>query len=809
MSSFVKDLRQGARMLVRQPGPALTAVFAFAVGIGLTTAMFSIVHGALAELPFEEAHRLIHLERSNLEAGIDSMEVPVHDLHDWRERQSSFEGLAAFYTGTANLSGPGNPPERHSAGFITANAFELLRVEPLLGRVFQSDEEGPAAPDVVVLGHGVWQSRYGGDPAIVGRQIRVNSRPHTVVGVMPEGFVFPFAEGLWLPLTVGPDDAARGQGITLEAFGRLEDGVSLDQAGLEFSGITAQLADDHPENEGIAAVLKPYTEEYVGEEPTRLLYTMLGAVFLVFLIACANVANLLLARTASRGKEMAVRSALGAGRLRVVRSLVTEVLALAGIGSLFGLALAWGGVRWFDRVIADTDPPFWLDFRVDGTALLFTIGLTFLAALLAGLIPALKVTGGGVHEVLKDESRGATGMRMGLLSKSLVVAEITLSCALLVGAGLAVKSVLQLAAFDFGYDPETIFTARIGLFEEDYPDAASRQRFFGQLEDELAALPGVETAAIGTGFPHNGNGGGRLTVEGETYDRPQDQPFVRQVIVTPSWFEAFEAPALTGRLLADGDRAGALPVAVVTQSFVAQFLPDGQALGRQIRVDQEDPDEPWRTVVGVVPDLYLDGLDDPEPEDQVGVLVPLAQSSERFMSLAVKLPPGAEPMSLTPLVRQAVAGLDPNLPIYWEQSLADVQRQNSWFYWIFGGLFMVFGAVALFLAAVGLYGVMAFSVSRRTHEVGIRMALGARAEQVLGLILRQGLRQIVVGLVLGLGLAFGLSRLLTVILYQVEPGDPLVFSGIAALLATVGLLACFLPARRAARVDPVVAMRAE
>jgi putative ABC transport system permease protein len=805
MGSIARDLRHGLRTLVKTPVLATISVLTFALGIGLTTTMFSIVNGALRDLPLERADRLMHLERNNLSQGIDSMEVTLHDFLDWRQRQHAFQQLAAFYQGTANLSGTEDRPERYDGGFMTANAFDQLGVEPILGRTFVAGEDLPGAEPVVLLGYHVWQSRFHGDPGVVGHTVRLNGRTTTVIGVMPKGFRFPVNQDLWAPLSLDTAGIKRGEGITLEVYGRLKDGVSLDQARADLAAIAVQQAAEHPEtNQGVGSVVKPYTREFIGEEAVQVLSVMLGAVFGVLLIACANVANLLLARSVLRTKEVAVRSALGATRRQILRQLLTETFLLAAGGAAGGLALAVAGVALFNRGLVDTEPPYWLDIRIDPTVLLFTLALVLVASLAAGLLPALQASGSKAAEVLKDESRGSSSFRLGRLSRILVVAEIAVSCGLLVGAGLMIKSIVELRTADFGIVQQGVFTARVGLAEAAYPEPAERQRFFDDLLRSLRALPGVESAALADSLPVAGSGRYRFAVEGAAYPTDNDYPRARLGVVTPGYFETLGVAPLAGRLLAEGDRADGLPVAVVNRPFAEHFFPGASPLGRRIRVGTSDSDKPWATVVGVVPDLHMGGSDNENP---AGFYLPLAQDDARFMSIVARTQ--GDPLALTGAVRRAVIDLDPDLPIYFVRTMPEVIRRNTWFVGVFGALFAAFGAAALFLAAIGLYGVMAFSVSRRTQEVGIRLALGARTGQVLGMVFRQGMVQLGIGLLLGLGLAAALSRGIAVLLFQVEPWDPAVFAAIVAILGTSGLAACLLPARRAARVDPVVALRAE
>ena len=810
MSHFARDVRFAARSLARQPAMALLAILAFSLGIGLVTTMFSITDGALRELPFERADRLMHLERNNLAQDIESMELTYHDMLDWREAQGSFEGIAGFYQGTINLSGDGEEPTRYNGAFMTDNAFAMLRAKPILGRTFAPGDDGPGSDGVVVIGWKLWQARFGGQPDIVGRTIRVNGTLREVIGVMPEGFLFPIREEIWATLPHDPARLRRGEGTTLEAFGRLRDGVTFDQAGADLSRIAAHIAEQHPDtNKGIGAVVKPYTEEYVSGEIRTLLFLMLGATCGVLLIACANVANLLLSRAAVKGKEVAVRSALGAGRWQVMQQTVAESLVLAAAGAAIGVGLAWLSVAAFNRAIAPTDPPFWIDIRLDATALAVVAVATLFAALAAGLAPALQASGKRINEILKDESRGASSLRLGRLSRALVVAQVAVSCVLLVLTGLMVKSVTRLEGADFGIEKDKVFSARVALFEKDYPDRAARQRFFDEVAQRLAALPGVEAAALGDSMPVTGSGGDRFRLEGKDYPNENDRPEAHLAAVSPSYFATLGAHLVTGRDFTTGDRDGSLPVVIVNQSFARKYFGADSPLGKRLGIDgpaEEGADPPtlWATIVGVVPDLYMDGTDNEEPE---GMYVPLAQHDRSFMSLLART--RGEPMALARPVRAMVNSVDANQPLYFVRTVGEAIQQQTWHYRVFGSLFMIFGAVALLLAAVGLYGVMSFSVGRRRQEVGVRMALGAQAPQVVRLIFRQGARQILIGLGIGLAIAPLLSNFLRMVLFGVSPWDPATFALIVTVLSLTGAAACLVPARRAAAVSPLVALRGQ
>jgi len=805
--SFAADLCHGARLFVKQRGLTAIAVLALTLGIGLTTVMFSIIQGAfLRGLPFEEGDRIVAITRADTTNPNNSRgNVSPHDLVDWREAQRSLEPFGAYYEGTINVSGSEGRSERHAGAFVTAGAMAVPRVQPLLGRLFVDGEDRPGAPWVAILGYQLWRDRFQSDPAVLGRLLRVNGRSATVVGVMPDGFNYPSATDIWVPLQQDVLRLARGQGQWLTPVGRLKPGVTLDEAQAEFVGLAQRQAELYPDlNTNATARVWPYIDRFFGPDVVTTLYTMLGAVFGVMLIACANVANLLLARTAVRAKEIAVRTALGATRRRVVSQLLAESFLLALVGTALGLAFAYSGIDLFNRSIVDTNPPFWIDIRLDPAVLLFTAGLTLVATVASGLFPALQASRADVNEILKDESRGSSSLRMGRLSRALVVAEIAVSCGLLVASGLAIKSIVNLKTTDYGFATDTVFTARLGLFESDYPDEASRARFFEDLQRQLRTIAGAEAVTITANLPSSGSDGVELEVEGRTYANEEDYPDTRRVAAAPGFFDAFGRRLLRGRDFTAADGPDASPVAIVNASFAAKFFEGEDPLGRRIRARRRDGQAPWVTIVGIAPDMYIGDLENREPE---GYYIPLAQNPPPFASIAVRA--AGAPMALTAAVRDEVSALDADLPLYWVRTMRQTIDENNWHYQVFGSLFMAFGFAALFLATVGLYGVMAFAVSRRTQEIGVRMALGASSRNVLRLVLRQGLWQIGIGLAIGLVLAAGLSRLLTILLFGVQPWDPGVFATVLATLAAAALLACVVPARRAMRVDPMVALRYE
>ena len=806
MGTFLADLKYGVRMLVKHPGLAAIAIAALALGLGLTTTMWSITWGGILRgLPFEDASRILYLERARPTHGIDSYGVPLSDFAAWREQQRSFEDLAAFTEGTVNLSGPEGKPERFDGGFVTAATFRLLRVRPLRGRLFTDLDNLPGAAPVSIIGWDLWQNRFGGDPEILGKTLRANGVTRQIVGVMPKGFLFPTTAHLWLPREVNPLAMPWGEGDQLQVMGRLKPGVTMASARQEFEAICARLAKDHPkENEGVTPILKRFTEKYIGREPILMLWTMMAAVFGVLLIACSNVANLLLARAATRTKEVAVRTALGASRWRIVSQLLTESLVLSTIGALLGTGIAWAGTRMFMNAIRDTEPPFWIDIRLDGVVLAFSAGITLLAALVSGVLPALQATGTGMQDVLKDESRGASSLRIGRFSRALVVAELALSGGLLVAAGFMIQSVVQLARFDYGIPTSGVFTARVGLFEAGYPDSASRARFWNTLDERLQAIPAQRGAALMTVLPGLEGSGQDFALEGKSYLTEQDYPKTRRVAVTPGWFGTFGVQPIEGRVLGPGDIGGSLPVAVVSRGFAREHFGAASALGQRIRIGGPESTEPWLTVVGVVPDVWYDGTDNDHAMRTV-VFTPIEQGDYRFLSLAVAAK--GDPLAMAQAVQAAVSGIDPDQPIYFVRTLADVIKRSGWFYGVFGALFMVFGGAALFLATVGVYGVMSFSVSSRTREIGVRMALGASTRDVVRMFLRQGGVQALFGLSAGLVLAFLLAKGLGLVMFQVNTHNPLMYAGVTGALGLTSLAASWIPARRAVAVDPNVALR--
>ena len=693
MNDLSGYIRHGVRMLVRRPGLSAAAVIALALGIGLTTTMFSIVYLAVRGLPFEKSEDLVALFRNRPAQGAEFMGVTIHDFQDWREQQTSFEDIAAYYAETVNLGGTEGRPIRYLGAFVSANLFDLLRVQPILGRTFRPEEDHPSTPPVMILSYRAWQDRFQGDPGIIGRPVRANAEMTTIVGVMPEKFGFPGQMDAWLPLRIDALAFRRGggpavEGTQLQAVGRLKDGMTLEAAQTEMSGIAGRLATAYPEsNAGIGVDARRQVDLFIGPEAIAMLYTMLGAVFGVLLIACANVANLLLARTVSRSREVAIRTALGASRSRTIVQLLGETLVLAIVGAGVGLVIAKIGIDFFNASLATQEMPLWFVASLEPGVMAFVIGLTVVSALMAGALPALRASNANVAEVMNDEARGSSSMRMGRISQALVIGQLAVSCGLLVSAGLMIRTVINVTRFDYGFSTSNILTARLGLFEKDYPGSDAQLRFYDELTARLEGRPGIRAVALTSDLPARGGQLQPVTIDGVGYPTPQDHPLAHRIVITPAYFEIVGVQPVRGRVFARTDGPDSEPVAIVNERFAALLFPGRDPLGSRVKLGEDDV--PWRTIVGIVPDLYLGGAIGVNNPRHEGVYVPLAQNVINFMSLAVRTEQNA--LSYASTIQDEVNQIDAALPLYWVRSLADQYALDTWFYRAFGTLFVAFG----------------------------------------------------------------------------------------------------------------------
>ncbi|HEX7316913.1 MAG TPA: ABC transporter permease [Pyrinomonadaceae bacterium] len=794
-----QDLRYGLRTMRREPGFAAVAVLTLALGIGANTAIFSVINAVLLRpLPYRDPARLVTVLHDGWKP------VAPANFLDWREQSSSFESMAAAQLWSLTLTGL-DRPEQLDLLQTSAEMFQVLGVDAALGRTYGAGEDQPGRDHVIVLSHGFWQRRFGGARDVVGRQVTLDGEPYTVVGVMPPDFQFaPFwathAEA-WLPLNLGKRVSDR-RGQSLRVFARLKPGVTLTQSQAEMETINQRLAEQYPrENEGLTVAVDPLHEKVVGKSRPALLI-ILGAVGFVLLIACANVTNLMLAKSALRQREIAVRIALGAGRWRVVRQLLTESLLLSVAGGAAGLLLAY----WSNAALASLGPdtlPRVRTASLDAGVLLFTLGLSVCVGLLFGLAPALRSTKSDLTESLKSRAQGsARGRRHELVRQFLVVGEVAMTLMLLVGGGLMMRSFLRLTSVDPGFDPHGVTTATVRLAGPRYATDEQRAAFFQRLTTQLGSVPGVKSASAINHLPLGGDvwtfG---FTVEGRPAPLDGERPSAVYRVVRPDYFRAVGASLLKGRDFTERDDASAPGVIIVNEALARRQWPGEEPLGKRITLNGERPKS--REVVGVVRDLKQgEWASAPQPEMY---LPHLQDASPRSMTLVVRAAPGAP--EIGPEVRRAVWEIDRDLPVSQVRSMDEVvaasvgqQRFNTL-------LIGLFAATALMLATVGVYGVMSHAVAQRTHEIGVRMALGARGRHVLGMIIRQGLVLTLIGLAVGVAGALALMRVMNSLLYEVSATDPLVFGGVAATLTLTALFACYVPARRAMKVDPVIALR--
>jgi putative ABC transport system permease protein len=810
--SFLQDVRFALRLLLKDRWFSAVAISALALGIGVNATVFTLVNAVLIRgLPFPEADRLyvLGVKPATSTRGGESISYP--DLVDWRSALTSFESLAGFARGGMTVSDARTTPESTPGVWITATAFDLLRQPMALGRGFRRGDDAPGAERVVILGHALWQSRYRGDRGVLGLPVRVNGEPATVIGVMPPGIKFPTNAELWVSAIPSADQQRRRDSRFLTVFARLKPGVSAGQARAELDGVVKRIAAANPASnkELTVGVVETFNERF-NAGPVRIVFlTLMGAVGFVLLIACANVANLLLSRSSTRAREVAVRYAMGATRWRVVRQLLVESLLLAGAGGVLGLGIAVVGTRLFDRAIADVGKPYWIQFSIDGVVIAYLAAICVGTSLLFGLAPALQVARTSVGSILKQGGRGSTGSRqMRAFSSALVVLELALTLVLLVGAGLMARSFLALNAINMGIKPDHLVAMRISLPRASYPTPETRRQFFEQLTPRLATLPGADDAAVTTSMPPFGLWNRELLVDGVAdpgRGKRQESGFVA---ISPSFFATVGVTLRRGRLFDARDGAKGTEVAIVNERFAARHFPGQDPIGRRIRFPDEDADDdiPWTTIVGISPDIRHGN---PRERDLPEVAyVPLRQvrPDGAVAMIRSRLDPG----SLVAAVRREVQQIDPDMAVANPQTVDQMLTQTAWPFRVFGTAFAILAFIALTLASVGLYAVIAYSVSTRTQEIGVRMALGAGRGTVGWLVLRRGLWQLAIGLILGLGGAWAVGKfVLATVLAQISGTDPVIFIGVPVLLTLVALAACLIPARRAARLDPLDALRTE
>ena len=810
MDDLLQDARFGFRMLWKKPGFTVVVVLALGLGIGANTAIFSVVNTVLLRpLPYKNSDRLVWLSEQNQNAGIKEETLSPPNYLDWKTQSESFEDMGAFASSRLTLTSGSGEPERINAAVVTDGFFSVLQAEPRIGRTFTPDEDKPGKNRVIILSEGLFARRFGSDPSIIGSPITINGNAYTVVGVMHKTFMPPRPDDrrppeAWVPL--GADYAqSNRRGDFLSVVGRLKPGVSFEPARAEMATITERLEQQYPNtNTGWRAIVMPLHERIVGDVKPALI-VLLGAVCFLLLIACANVANLLLARSTAREKEIAIRAALGARRGRIVQQLLTESVILGLNGGALGLLLAFWGIP----VLTSLSPggiPRINESAVDARVLAFTLGVSLLTGLIFGLLPALHASNPNLNETLKEGGRGSLeSVRGGRLRSVLASAEVALALVLLIGAGLMARSFLRLQDVNPGFDAQRVLTVGLYLPTTKYKEGSAVLAFYDDLLSKTQSLPGVVSAAAIDTLPLDGGGNVLgFVIENRLPQSPGDNTADAEVrVVTRDYFHTMEIHLLRGRLFEDQDGPDATQAIVINQTMANRYFPGEDPIGKRINLGNPQSN-PWLTIVGIVRDTHHEGLN-VDPYSQIyGVQT---QGPRRSLNLIVRA--SGDPMSLVPAIRSRIAEIDRDLPMAnvrtMEQVLADSilrPRFNML-------LITIFAVVAMTLASVGVYGVISYSVSQRTHEIGIRIALGAHSGDILKMVVLQGLKLALVGVGIGLMAAFALTRVMEGLLFGVQATDPMTFGAISAGLTTIVIMASYLPALRATKVDPMVSLRSE
>jgi len=807
METVLQDLRYAIRASLKKPAFIAIVVLALAIGIGANTAIFSVVNAILLRpLPYKNPDRISMVWMDNRKLAVEQDWHSYPNYVDYRDQSTTFEDIAAFNDRSFNLTGTGEPV-RVIGAWSTANLFPVLGVEPIQGRTFTVEEEEPGKDLVAVISYGLWQRRFGGDPNLVGQPVSLNGVDRTVVGIMPAGFAFPLKEtDVWVPLAVSPRGKQARSSFSLKAVGRLKPGVTMQQARADMGAIADHLVEQFPQiMESYGVNLVPLHEQVTGKVRTALLL-LLAVVAFVLLIACANVANLLLARAASREREIAIRTALGASRRRIVRQLLTESLLLAVVGGGLGLLLALWGLHAL-VAISPANTPRLDQIGIDGKVLAFTLTVSLLTGVVFGLVPALQASKPDLNESLKEGGRGSSGGVRGRRIRSLlVVAEIALSLVVLICAGLLIKSFIHLQKFDMGFNPNNLLTMRVQLPGTKYREPAQLVNFFQQVFQRMENVPGVQSVgAISDIFLSDTPSSTNFTIEGRPLTTGADSIEVPLDAVTTNYFKVMGIPLLKGRVFDERDRMDSLPVAIINDTFAKRFFEGEDPIGKRYCYGQPDGDKTrWLTIVGIVGDMRRTGFDKAVRPETF-----LAQDQDPDNALTIVARTTGDPASFADALRSEVWAVDKDQSVFniktMDATLVEMTAQRRFNTLLLG----IFAAVAMILAAVGIYGVMSYSVTQRLHELGIRIALGASARDVLRLVVGQAMRLALIGIGAGLIAAFLFTHLMASLLYGVSATDPATFLLISSLLTGVSLVASFVPARRAMKVDPMVALRYE
>ena len=801
---MIQDLRFGLRMLLKRPGFTLIAVLTLSLGIGANTAIFSIVNALLLRpLPFPESERLVFLSEKSQEG--ERMDVAYPNFADWRERAQTFIGMATEYTSSFILSGV-EKPARLEGRIGNWNFFQLLGVNPELGRLFNESDDRYGAPRTVMLSHEVWQARFGGEPGIIGNAISLDDQSYTVIGILPRGFEYLERADLFVPIGhfLGPDAPLGNRGNTtfLHGLARLKPGVTLAQANNEMDRLGQQLALEYPAVNAGKSAKAESLHDVMSESVRQSLWVLFGAVGFILLIACINVANLMLVRAAERHKELAVRIALGAGRLRIVRQVLTESLLISSLGGVCGVLLG----QWMLQgllAMAPPEIPRLSSVGLNTSVLLFALGIAVATSLLCGFLPALQSSKADLQTALKEGGRSATGVGREGMRKGLLIAEVSLSLVLLVGAGLLVRSMHRVLHVDLGFNADNLLTMRVRLPDGRY-DSDRRRIFYDECLERVAAVPGVRSAALTYSLPIRGSNWGSFFYAA---DKPVpsrvDLPISDYIPVSRNYFETMGMHLLRGRAINAADTEEAAPVVVVNETLARRIWPGEDAVGKRLKQGYPEKTGPWREVVGVVNDVKFEGAERPTA---MQTYMPYTQESRPSVGVVIRTD---NPLSVAASVEEAIHSIDRDLPISsiltMDQLIGISLAQRR----LVLVLLASFAVLAAVLSAVGIYGVISYAVRQRTHELGIRMALGAQVGDVLKMIITQGLKLAAIGVALGLGAAWAMTRWMESLLFDVRPQDPLTFGAIAVALLLIALVACWIPARRATKVDPMTALRHE
>ena len=832
LDSFRQDVRVGLRVLFKDKTFCFLAVLVLGLGIGGATTQFTIVNAiVLRGFSFPHPEQLMSVglidpKASDQNNNFGLGNIPTaQDYEDLKATQKSFSMMAGYLNGsTVNVTYKNNP-QRYTGGYVTEDFFKIIGVSPVLGRDFTAADNKPGAEKVTILGDEIWQRDFGADPNVVGQSVRINGKSATIIGVMPPNFKFPVSEELWTPLYNEFPPQPRGDlrlGASNNApavMGRLKAGVTIDQANAEFITLARHLAEDNPKtNQNLtSASVQPLLNTFTGVQFRQTVWAMLAAVILVLLIACVNVMNMQFGRAALRAKELAIRGALGATQWRLVRQMLTESLVVAVFGAIAGVIIAYWAIDFYVRSInaLPFPAPYYWKFTIDGSVLVFTVAITLLATIASGLVPAFLSARGNAAEIMKEGGRGNSSRLVNTITRVLVVGQIALTAALLIAATLEIKSIRNQMKLDYGYDENGIYAARMALMEGAYPSEDSRREFFQRAVRALQANSQFKSAAMSSRFRMTFDSQGQYEVDGQNYLTDRDRPRGNFESVSDNYFTTLGLKILEGRDFTVDDVDSKQPVAIVNASFARKYWGNQSAIGHQVRIFNPGQPQPWRTIVGVVPDTLMQGPFDQQTES-VGFYMPLlgASPAPQFCTILVRPRAGQRADTLGPALSRAVAELDSNLPTYFAGTPGRFHNEILSANRIIATLFTIFGIVAFILSAVGLYGVMSFSVNQRTQEFGIRMALGADAARIFRMVMTQGAWQLAIGLVLGAG---GIALLLGVIaaaalkniLFKVNALDPTIYFAVAGLLMLVAAVSCFVPARRATRVDPVAALRYE